>query len=73
MLAHIDFIFETGAYDRTDVVEFHPFPGGTRMVFACRPMHSAKWQRLAMLGWKSSLDKLARALAIYPDSGRSQT
>ncbi len=65
MMARIDFLSEVEAYDRTDVVEFHPLPGnaGTKMLFTSTPMHAAVWQERSTKGFWSSLDKLERALA----------
>jgi uncharacterized protein YndB with AHSA1/START domain len=62
MLARIDFIADTPPYDRTDVLELHPVPEGTRMTFTSTELHDPHWQRMSELGWNGSFDKLARAL-----------
>ena len=63
VVASIDFLPDHPAYDRVDLVEFHPTPEGhTRMVFTSSRMHTEEWQTLANGGWASSMDKLDRAL-----------
>lgn len=62
ILATIDFLQGVEPYDRIDSIEFHPVPGGTRMVFTASRHHDDHWQAMANAGWASSLDKLQRAL-----------
>ncbi len=62
--AAIDFLPDTAPYERIDSILLQAVPAGTKMTFTCTQMHSAHWQKLAMAGWTSSLDKLARALEV---------
>ena len=49
-------------YDAGTVVELHPSPDGVRMVLTQDAMHDERWTEMAVMGWESELDKLARVL-----------
>jgi len=57
-----DFIPGVDPYESGTVVELHPSPDGVRMVLIQEAMHDENWTQLAVMGWESELDKLARIL-----------
>jgi uncharacterized protein YndB with AHSA1/START domain len=57
-----DFIPGVEPYDAATIVDLHPIPGGVRMVLKQEAMHDEHWTEMAVLGWESELNKLARVL-----------
>jgi uncharacterized protein YndB with AHSA1/START domain len=57
-----DFIPGVEPYDAATVVDLHPIPGGVRMVLNQEAMHDEHWTQMAVMGWESELNKLARVL-----------
>ena len=57
-----DFIPGVEPYDVSTVVDLHPIPGGVRMVLNQEKMHDEHWTEMAVMGWESELNKLARVL-----------
>jgi len=57
-----DFIPGVEPYDAATFVELHPITGGVRLVLIQEAMHDEQWTRMAVMGWESELDKLARVL-----------
>jgi uncharacterized protein YndB with AHSA1/START domain len=57
-----DFIPGVEPYDAATAVELHPSANGVRMVLMQQAMHDEHWTQMAVMGWESELDKLARVL-----------
>lgn len=57
-----DFIPGVEPYDAATVVELHPSTDGVRLVLTQEAMHDEHWTQMAVMGWQSELDKLARVL-----------
>lgn len=57
-----DFIPGVEPYDAATFVDLHPIPSGVRMVLNQEAMHDEHWTEMAVMGWESELDKLARVL-----------
>lgn len=57
-----NFIPGVEAYDAATAVELHQVQGGVRLVLTQEAMHDEHWTQMAVLGWESELDKLARVL-----------
>ena len=57
-----DFIPNVKPYEVAMTVEFATGPEGVRMVLTLDAMHEERWTRLAVMGWESELDKLAKLL-----------
>jgi uncharacterized protein YndB with AHSA1/START domain len=57
-----DFIPGVEPYDVTTVVELYPSAEGVRMVLTLDAMHNERWTQMAVMGWESELEKLARIL-----------
>ena len=57
-----DFIPGVEPYDAATVVELHPIPDGVRLVLTQDAMHDEHWTQMAVMGWESELNKLARVL-----------
>ncbi len=57
-----DFIPGVEPYDAATIVDLHPIPGGVRLVLTQEAMHDEHWTQMAVMGWESELDKLARVL-----------
>ena len=57
-----DFIPGVEPYDAGTAVDLHQIQGGVRMVLTQEAMHDEHWTQLAVLGWESELNKLARVL-----------
>ena len=57
-----DFIPGVAPYDAATFVDLHLVAGGVRMVLSQEAMHDEHWTQLAVMGWESELDKLARLL-----------
>ncbi len=57
-----NFIPGVEPYEAATVVDLHLVPGGVRMVLSQEAMHDEHWTQLAVMGWESELDKLARVL-----------
>ena len=51
-------------------VEFDTVPEGVRMILTLDAMHDEQWTRLAIMGWESELDKLAKRLRPVSAEGR---
>ena len=60
---YADFIPGVEPYEVTHVVEFIEVPGGVRLSLAIDRMHDDYWTEMAVKGWTSELEKLAKALA----------
>jgi uncharacterized protein YndB with AHSA1/START domain len=57
-----DFIPNVKPYQVAMMVEFETSPQGVRMVLTLDAMHDEYWTKMAIMGWESELDKLARLL-----------
>jgi uncharacterized protein YndB with AHSA1/START domain len=57
-----DFIPNVKPYQVAMTVEFDTSPRGVRMLLTLDAMHDEYWTKLAVMGWESELDKLARLL-----------
>lgn len=57
-----DFIPGVEPYDAATVVELQPSADGVRLVLTQEAMHDEHWTQMAVMGWESELDKLARIL-----------
>jgi uncharacterized protein YndB with AHSA1/START domain len=57
-----DFIPGVEPYEVATSVELHQTTGGVRLVLIQEAMHDEEWTRMAVMGWESELDKLARVL-----------
>jgi hypothetical protein len=57
-----DFIPNVKPYQVAMTVEFDTSPQGVRMVLTVDAMHDEYWTKMAVMGWESELDKLARIL-----------
>jgi uncharacterized protein YndB with AHSA1/START domain len=57
-----DFVPGVTPYEVATAVEFDMSPGGVRMVVTLDAMHDDAWTKMAVMGWESQLDKLARLL-----------
>lgn len=60
---YADFIPGVEPYEVTHVVEFLEVSGGVRVALAIDRMHDDYWTEMAVKGWTSELEKLAKALA----------
>jgi len=57
-----DFIPNVKPYEVATTVELAAQPQGVRMVLTLDAMHDEYWTKLAVMGWESELDKLAKLL-----------
>ena len=57
-----DFIPGVRPYEVATTVEFDTGPQGVRMVLTLDAMHDEHWTQMAVMGWESELDKLAKLL-----------
>jgi uncharacterized protein YndB with AHSA1/START domain len=57
-----DFIPNVKPYEVATMVEFDATPQGVRMVLTLDAMHDEYWTKMAVMGWESELDKLAKLL-----------
>jgi uncharacterized protein YndB with AHSA1/START domain len=57
-----DFIPGVAPYDAATFVDLDVVAGGVRMVLSQEAMHDEHWTHMAVMGWESELDKLARVL-----------
>ena len=57
-----DFIPGVTPYEVATTVEFDTSPQGVRMVLTFEAMHDEQWTQMAVMGWESQLDKLAKLL-----------
>ena len=57
-----DFIPGVTPYEVATTVEFDASPQGVRMVLTFDAMHDEQWTQMAVMGWESELDKLAKLL-----------
>jgi uncharacterized protein YndB with AHSA1/START domain len=57
-----DFIPGVAPYEVANLVEIHPTASGARMVLTIDAMHDEHWTNMAVKGWESELDKLAKVL-----------
>ena len=62
-LGAADFIPNVQPYEAATVVELEASVEGVRMVLTLDAMHDEHWTQMAVMGWKSELDKLARVLS----------
>ena len=58
----VDFIPNVKPYEVAMTVEFDTSPQGVRMVMLLDAMHDEQWTQMAVMGWESELDKLAKLL-----------
>jgi len=58
----VDFIPNVKPYEVAMMVEFDATPQGVRMVLTLDAMHDEYWTKMAVRGWESELDKLAKIL-----------
>jgi uncharacterized protein YndB with AHSA1/START domain len=59
-----DFIPGVAAYEVATAVEFDSSPRGARMLLTLDAMHDESWTKMAVMGWESQLDKLAKLLKV---------
>jgi len=57
-----DFIPGVKPYDVETTVALETSPQGVRMILTLDAMHDDHWTQLAVMGWESELDKLAKLL-----------
>lgn len=57
-----DFIPNVTPYEVEMTVELDPSPQGVRMVLMLDAMHDEYWTKMAVMGWESELNKLAKLL-----------
>jgi hypothetical protein len=57
-----DFIPGVKPYEVETTVALETSPRGVRMVLTLDAMHDDHWTQLAVMGWESELDKLAKVL-----------
>ena len=57
-----DFIPNVKPYEVATTVELNTVREGVRMILTLDAMHDDQWTRLAVMGWESELDKLAKRL-----------
>lgn len=57
-----DFVPGVTPYEVATAVEFDRSPKGVRMVVTLDAMHDDAWTKMAVMGWESQLDKLAKLL-----------
>ncbi len=57
-----DFIPGVKPYDVETTVVLETSPQGVRMILTLDAMHDDHWTQLAVMGWESELDKLAKLL-----------
>jgi uncharacterized protein YndB with AHSA1/START domain len=57
-----DFIPGVEPYDVTTVVELQRIATGVRLVLTQEAMHDESWTKMAVMGWETELDNLARVL-----------
>jgi uncharacterized protein YndB with AHSA1/START domain len=57
-----DFVPGVTPYEVATAVEFDMSPRGVRMVVTLDAMHDDAWTKMAVMGWESQLDKLAKLL-----------
>ena len=65
-----DFIPNVKPYEVAMTVELDAVPEGVRMILTLDAMHDEQWTRLAVMGWESELDKLAKRLRAVGAEGR---
>ena len=65
-----DFIPNVKPYEVAMSVELDTVPEGVRMILTLDAMHDEQWTRLAVMGWESELDKLAKRLRPVSAEGR---
>jgi len=58
----VDFVPNVKPYQVAMAVEFDATPQGVRMVLTLDAMHDEFWTKMAVMGWESELDKLAKIL-----------
>jgi len=58
----VDFVPGVTPYEVATAVEFDVAPNGLRMVVTLDAMHDDAWTKMAVMGWESQLDKLAKRL-----------
>ncbi|MDQ2914893.1 MAG: SRPBCC domain-containing protein [Chloroflexota bacterium] len=57
-----DFIPGVRPYDVTTVVELRAIADGVKLVLTQEAMHDEQWTQMAVMGWESELNKLAKVL-----------
>jgi uncharacterized protein YndB with AHSA1/START domain len=57
-----DFVPGITPYEVATAVEFNMTPSGVRMIVTLDAMHDESWTKMAVMGWESQLDKLAKLL-----------
>jgi uncharacterized protein YndB with AHSA1/START domain len=60
---YADFIPGVEPYEVTHVIDLLEVPGGVRVAVTIDRMHDEHWTEMAVKGWTSELEKLAKALA----------
>ncbi len=65
-----DFIPNVKPYEGAMSVELDTGPEGVRMILTLDARHKEQWTRLAVMGWESELEKLARRLRPVSAEGR---
>jgi len=59
----VDFIAGVAPYEVGMTMELEARPGGTRLLVTLDAMHDKGWTEMAVKGWESQLENLARLLA----------
>ena len=59
----VDFVPGVTPYEVATIVDFEASPRGVRMVLTMDAMHDENWTTMAVKGWESEFDKLAKQLA----------
>jgi uncharacterized protein YndB with AHSA1/START domain len=64
-----DFIPNVQPYQVATTVDFEASSQGVRMVLVLDAMHDEQWTKMAVMGWESQLEKLARLVRSLPSAG----
>jgi len=59
----VDFVPNVKPYQVAMAVEFETSAGGVKIALTLDAMHDESWTKMALMGWESQLDKLAKLLA----------
>jgi uncharacterized protein YndB with AHSA1/START domain len=58
----VDFVPNVKPYEVAMTVEFEASPQGVRLLLLLDAMHDEYWTKMAVMGWESELDQLAKLL-----------
>ena len=59
----VDFVPGVETYESSTIVELAARGSDTQLVLTVEAMHDEQWTNMAVMGWQSELDKLAKTLA----------